>query len=315
MNNSRVSVLRPGYLVALSTSIRGGISYVRRDIATGLTLAELTAQAEAEGRPVPNVRSWETTCTISDPVDYEAATVARNKASALVRSICVATPVGLLCPEDKKAELDALTAEAVAIVAAHNTVATDTRVAVYCVPCRMAGSDEIAASAIVRETRDLLDGMERAIASMDVTAIRKSAGEAQKLALALAPEQGAIVGAAVKAARDTATTIRRMAGDGADAAKILEQIKGKQGSIESARVAFADLDIDVSAPGQAMPAVDLQRFDLDVDAEATPVVSAEAHAPPSVDLDDTDDAPKGNVEPSSANVESIAASGYTADLF
>ena len=101
MSKLLTNTLRPGYLVSLKTSIRGNVDYSKRDI-------EQDALTETGAR----VAVWETVRTIANPVEYEAAKVARSKARSLVVSVCSQTSFGYLCPEINSDKLVAAIAEA-----------------------------------------------------------------------------------------------------------------------------------------------------------------------------------------------------------
>src|SRR5712691_6044480 len=97
----KASTLRPGLLVSMKTSILGNVSYVKSTIEED----HLTEEGEKRAR-------WETERTIADPAEWEAAAKVRSVARWLVRSACVYSAFGLLCPEGKIEELEKLITEA-----------------------------------------------------------------------------------------------------------------------------------------------------------------------------------------------------------
>lgn len=265
------SILRPGFMVSLKTSVAGGVTYQR---------SELDASGVATASEGAAVARWETTKVVEDPAEHERASKARNEARALVSRVCVATAFGLLCPQTREAELFGAVAQARALVAAHNESARCTRVSVYVMTGKVADTDEENARAIGEEVRSLIQGMGSAIDRLDADAIRESASRAQRVAAMLAPEQAERVGAAVTAARKAARDIvRRVEKGGELAAVVLADIQ--RGAIEQARIAFLDLDEPSPVAGDALPAVDLGRVgSLEIDgADVAPSVAVPEGAP------------------------------------
>jgi hypothetical protein len=240
-------ILKPGILVSLSTRVEGGVLYSRRDIDSGV---------EDDG--AERVR-WETERTIEDPAEHSAAIKARSAARIRITKICSQTRFGLLCPLTKEAELDAAVAEARVFTDAHNAGAVHTRVSVYVLKGRIAETDEEATRALASEVRDLLDEMDTGIRSVDPKRIRAAADRAKELGAMLDDAQSAAVDRAVETARKAAREIvKRVVKGGEDAELVLETIATKP--IDSARFAFLDLDEERAPEGEALPAVNVQRF-------------------------------------------------------
>lgn len=236
------TMIRPGLLVALKSTVRGGVSYQRTDIAKD----EKTAK-------------WETTRVIEDPAEHERATKARSKALAEIRAVCAPTTFGLLCPEENETELDAAIARAQAIRDEHNASATFTHVDIYVLKGRIASTDEEAARAIGQEVASLVDSMSQGIDRLDAAAIREAANKAKQMASMLSAEKAEAVDSAIEQARKAARQIvKRIEKDGEQAAIVLADIQ--RGSIQKARIAFLDLSQDEVRQAPAMPSVDVQRF-------------------------------------------------------
>lgn len=248
-----LSILRPGFMVSLKTTVRGGVSYKRVELDT-----KDATEVAAEGAQVAR---WETTKIVEDPAENERANKARNEARGLITRHCVSTAFGLLCPASREAELTASVAAARALVSSHNQSATCTNVSVYVMSGKIAATDEENARAIGEEIRSLIADMSGAIDRLDPDKIREAAAKAAKISAMLAPEQSEKVGAAVAAARKAARDItRRIGKDAEPAAVVLADIQ--RGAIENARIAFLDLD-ETSVTGNAedaLPAVDLARI-------------------------------------------------------
>jgi hypothetical protein len=252
MNTTKTSIIRPGILVALKSSVSGGVKYSR---------VNREARIDEEGQAVAE---WETTRVITDPEEHERATKVRSAALGLARDICSPTTFGLLCPMEREGELDAALAQARALIAEHNAVASCTKVAIFVLKGRIAATDEEAAKAIGAEVQALIAQMNEGIDRMDVEAIRKAAKAAQDMAAMLSEEKQAAVEGAIEAARRAARQIvKRVEKQGEQAAVVLADIQ--RGGIERARIAFLDLDTGAAPAGEAMPSVDMQRLgDLDL---------------------------------------------------
>ena len=278
------SVLKPGLLVSLKTSLEGGVTYERRDLAVEadpnldadpVVVVDTEATVPAD-QPKADVARWETTRVIEDAEEHKRAVTARNAAGRAIRSVCTATSFGLLCNQDREAVLDKAVAEARALVDAHNATAKHTRVSVYVLKGRIASTDEEAARAIASEVRGLLSEMEAGIRRLDVEAVREAASRAKKVGAVLDETQAKLISEAVVAARDAARQIvRRVEGDGEAAEKVLAELSTS--AIEKARFAF--LDLEEGAAVEALPAVNVQRAaELDFDGPeklAAPTVQLE----------------------------------------
>lgn len=247
--------LKPGIMIALSTRLVGGVSYRRVDL---------------ERRPDGSLVRWETERTIDDVEEHNRAKKARGKARGLITGTCNHTVFGLLCNEADEARLDERIAEARALVAEHNALATSTRVDIAVLKGRIAASDEEAIAAITAEARVLLDDMERALKSADVKAIRDAASRARSVGAILDGEAAEAVSDAIKAARRIARqVVKRVEKGTEDAEKVLAEI-GAEGTAAISTARFALLDEedegeDVSTD-DALPGVDASRFSgLDLD--------------------------------------------------
>lgn len=263
------SVIRPGLLVNLKSTIAGGVAYDRRDLSTG--------EEPTDGKAVAK---WETTRVIEDPEEHDRAVKARGKAVKEISAVCARTSFGLLCPESEEPALDAAVKAARALIAEHNATAKHTLVNVFVLKGRIAASDTEAARAIGQEVAAMIEAMNGAIDKLDPEAIREAATKAREMAAMLSPELATKVGAAVEAARRAARQIvKRIEKDGESAAIVLKDIQ--RGSIEKARIAFLDLDgADAPVVEPVVPAVNVQRFaDLmgaDESPESSDNLSAEA---------------------------------------
>lgn len=265
---SNASVIRPGLLVSVKSTVVGGVSYQRIDL-------DSDAPAE-EGKELTR---WETRRVIDDVAEHKSATQVRTNALALIKRCCSTTSFGLLCPADQEGALDAAIAKARQLVDAHNAVSKTTRVGVYALKGRVASDDAEAARAITSEISVLVAAMDAGIKAFDPDAIRSAANRARELSGMLSEEKSAKVDAAIDQARKAARTIvARVQKEGESRATVLLDIQ--RGQIESARIAFLDMSGDEGPAAEARPAVEQQRFaDLDIetvgDAKARGVLGLE----------------------------------------
>lgn len=233
-------IMVPGILVALKTSVSGGIEYQRNAL-----------EEDKEGR----VKRWETTRIMQDPVERRAAGEAASRAAGLVAKLCVRTSFGLLCRNDREGELDQAVIEMRRQVARWNFGARHSFVYVSAIKGRIADNDEEAMRAIIEEAKELLDRMEQGLTEVDVKLIRDAASRARRLTEMMTEETDAQVTAAITAARQAARAIVRRGDDLAD--KVAQGlIEAEREVFEKARFSFLETAAGVI---DSLPSVDLQR--------------------------------------------------------
>jgi hypothetical protein len=261
MAPSATVTIKPGLLIALRSTVRGGVNYTRVNLET---------DSEATVR-------WETTRIINDPKEHKLAQKARSNAVAQIRGVCISTSFGLLCPPDKEDELNAAFAKALEMRDAHNATAKCTMVELHMLRGRIAATDEQAVQTINAELSGLINELGAGVEKLNPEAIRAAATRARELSAMLSPEREKIVTEAVTAARLNAREIvRRVEKGGEAAAVVLGDMR--RGAIERARMAFLDLEDGVQT-SLALPAVTIQRFaDLGEDADTSSSAEPAAHA-------------------------------------
>lgn len=238
------STLRPGLLVSLKTSLHGNVIYSKQTIER-----EHLVEGGAEKAV------WQTERIVSDPVELEKAKQARSRAQTAIRMICARSAFGLLCPENKADQLEAAIKRAREIADKFNESAALSRISVYVMTGRIAPDDVEALKAINSEVRDLMSEMERAIAAMDVKAIRDAANRARNIGTMLTPEAEARVRIAIDTARAAASTIAK-----ASEAAAVEVDRAAIAKITDMRTSFLDLDDDQKE--MALPAGSGRALDL-----------------------------------------------------
>ena len=257
MLNSRT--IRPGRLVGLKTTIRGGVEY-----STTVIEEEHLTDSGAEAA------RWETERRIADPDEFERAKTARSKARTAITRVCVPSDFGYLCPEDRVADLEAGVAEARRIAEAFNASSQVTHLGVNVITGRILPDDQEAVKAINSELSSLLSQMERGIQRIDVKAIREAADQAKRIGAMLSPDANERVQKAVEIARQQA---RELVKAGEAAATAVDQ--AALASITETRMAFLDFDgaTEVKAPEAEGLAIDL--MPADTEAVFAPVTTTE----------------------------------------
>jgi hypothetical protein len=254
------TLIRPGLLVSLKSTLRGGVQYQKQTIQPETAVGAST------------VASWNTTREIADAQEHARAVVARGKARALITRVCCPSSFGLLCPVDSEQALAAAILEAQAVANAHNATSRHTRVDLYCFTGRIADSDEQAARAIASEVRDLIRDMERGIRAANPDVIRAAANSARALAGMLSDETERKVSLAIAEARRAARTIvSRVEKAGEVAAEVVADLKME--ALQSAR--FAVLDMaggDDSMTAQQVESIPARSLDL-IPAQDAPAVT------------------------------------------
>ena len=239
----KVSTLRPGYMVALSTKLRGNVTYQTRVIED----EHRTENGEAEAL-------WETKRIKQDADEDERAKKARSAARQAVVRPCAPSEFGLLCPENRLADLEAGIKLGQRIVDDFNASAKFTRLGFYVMLGRVAEDDAKAVKAINFEVRELLDAMNEGIRTVDVKAIRFAADKAKDLSAMLSPSANEAVQNAVKIARAEAVKIVRA---GETAAAVIDQ--AALARLTETKLAFLDLEDgeEVKAPEATGLSLDL----------------------------------------------------------
>ena len=222
-------ILRPGFLVSIRSSIRGGPQYRRVD---------LDAEKRSDGS---TIAKWETTREIADPEEYERAVKTRSKCRAQVTGVCSRSEFGLLCPEARANDLEDGIAEARRLAEVFNDQARTCHVDVYAIAGRIANDDVEASRAISSELRDLMAEMEKGIRGADPQSIRDAANRARQLGQMLDGDAAKATEDAISQARSAARElVKRVVKGAEDAATVVSEIKTDQ--ISNARFAFLDLD-------------------------------------------------------------------------
>ncbi len=120
--------------------------------------------------------------------------------------MCAKSAFGLLCPQNKREELDRAVNQAQALVDEFNSTASLTRVKMNVMVGYIASDDVEAVQKINGEVRELLSAMEQGIANLDVAAVRKAISAVKSVGDMLSPEAAARVQMAIDVARKSART-------------------------------------------------------------------------------------------------------------
>lgn len=266
------TLIRPGLLVSLKTTLRGGVTYQK---------TELEADHAPEDGSAARVARWETTRQIEDAAEHEAAGVARGKARTAVTRICCPSSFGLLCPAANEEKLQEAIEAAQAIAAAHNSTAKSTRLDVFVITGRIADNDEQAARAIGAEVRELIAAMETGVRKADPAAIREAASKARALSGMLGNEAQRKISAAIIEVRTIASEIvQRVGKAGETAASVVDGLQ--LSALEGARFAVLDMMGEGEQPTGDLFAAPGRAVDLEPAQDAEP---AAAPAAPAIELE------------------------------
>lgn len=241
----QTSILRPGLLVSLRTSIKGNVRY----FTTELEKEHITEAGEERAR-------WETERTVRDPEEQKRALKARSLARSAVQTVCSHSDFGLLCLQENRAKLDAAITKAEDIAREFNLTAEVSRLNVNVIIGEVAADDARAIRSINQEMRDLMDTMAQGLANLDVETVRNAANKAKSVGKMLEPNAKANVERALTIARQAAREIVKA---GETGAAEIDQVAIQR--LTEARTAFLDLDevSETQAPEAATPvAVDFE---------------------------------------------------------
>jgi hypothetical protein len=244
---SEIRTLRPGLLVALTTSITGGTYY-------------RTTEIEADHTDETGARRarWETERIVTNAEEHAEAVKVRTKVRGTILKVCTATSAfGLLCPESNIEELRQAIRDAREIADEFNLNAEVTRIRVGVLFGRIAQDEVEAQRAMNAEIRSLMDEMEDGLKRLDANAVQKAANEAKQLESMLTDESQARSDVAITAARKARRQIVKLVKAGEDVGE--EVTKAAIAQIEMARASFLDMEGggEVQAPDQAGLAIDL----------------------------------------------------------
>jgi hypothetical protein len=242
-----ISTIRPGILVHLSVTMRGGVQY---------DVKKIDAEGDAKVKKGEAEKAkWETERTIFNPKEHAEGVVTRSKARGLITAVCVSSGFGLMCPEADAEELQKAIDEARAVADDFNKSSKLTKIKVYALMGRIAQDDLEAVRAINSEVSELLENMNDGIKDGDFDAVREAANKAKGLAEMLAIEAQTQANIAIAAARAAATEGKKAQKNG-NAVQVDRRAMRK---IAEARTMFLDTDEaqEVAAPKLKGRALDM----------------------------------------------------------
>ena len=240
----RTSTLRPGFLVDLSTTLKGNVRYRAE------TIEEDHITDTGERKAV-----WNTTRTVADPAEHAEAVKARGRARSIITAVCTNGARWLLCPETKADQLEAAITEARDVVARFNSRATLTRIDVSIIIGKVAADDVEAFRAINGEIRSLLATMADGLKNLDVEVVREAANKAKALGQMLTVDASERIQEAIDEARKAARRIVQAGDEG-----VVEIDRAVIARIQEARTAF--LDLDTASETLVAPEADARAVDI-----------------------------------------------------
>lgn len=212
--SNRILKVKPGYLVTLSTAIRGGVQYDRED---------LNEERRPDGA---EVEEWKTVKVTADPEEHERAVQTRSRVRALFKSATVWTPFGSVCPSENLPDLDAAMEEAERIVREFNAGAQHCEVRFASLRGEIAENSAEAVRAIRSEVGELLRDYEQMIRAGDIRSARDIATRATQMNRLLEQESAGSsqLSRAIQEGRKVARAIvRRVEKGGEELAEVLAE--------------------------------------------------------------------------------------------
>ena len=226
----QTSTIKPGVLISLKTTLKGGVAYKRIDV-------EPDHDNGNDGR----IARWETVREIDNATEYERAIAARSLARGTIVKACCQSSFGLICPTQNENTLSNAINEANRIAAEYNATSAGPRIGIYVLVGRIANDDVEAARAISSEVRDLIEAMQAGINAADPETIRTAANKARLVAGMLSDEVSGKVTAAIAEARRAARDIvKRVEKAGESAAIVVASCNME--ALTAARFAVLDMD-------------------------------------------------------------------------
>jgi len=222
-----LTILKPGVIVILESSVKGGVAYFRKELEVEHTNGGGAA-----------VASWETRREIADPAEFTRASNTRSEARRLVEKVCINASRLLLCPTARIPELNEAVENARTLCAVHNAGAQSTRVELFVLQLRIAESEAEAAKAVASEIEGLLARMAQGIKAGDVEEIREAATKVKQVSGVLDESSAARVQVGIEAARKAARELTKAAKDGETAKGLETQLA----AVEMSRFAFLDVE-------------------------------------------------------------------------
>lgn len=258
----KARLLKPSFIVGLSSTIRGGISYNREDLGN----------VHENGS---EISKWKTTRTIDDKEEYERAVKARGKAVSLIRGVCNTSRHYLFCPFEREKELDEAIEEAKKVVRETNEELTFSRIDVFPLKLEFVNNEKEVIRALSAEVTQLIEDMQVGINNLSATDIRTAANRAREIMGTLEDSQAQVLNDAIKEARRAARMfIKRVEKEGEKAETVLAEVKRNE--LEKARVAFLDYSEEVEEI-ESLPIAPQQRvanLDISDDSEEMKAQSA-----------------------------------------
>jgi len=226
---NEIRTLRAGILVSLKTSQRGNVRYYKQDI-------------ERPHRTVSGAElsRWDTTKTVFDPEEAKEATQVVGQASYLIRKLCVKSEHGLICPVERRDELNEAIRQARLMAREFNSTAVYTNIGVNVVCGEIVADDVNTARALFTEVEKFMVDMQTGLEELNVEKVRAIIRKTKDVGRMLSPEAGKAIASAVEAAGEACKKIVK-AGEQA----AIEIDEAAIDALESARNTFLDFDLEL----------------------------------------------------------------------
>jgi hypothetical protein len=153
-----IESIKPGILVAGKIYLKGGIRYKREYSPSQLDNNTL-------------VREWNTVAIVEDIKEREEADRVRSSIYSKLRRVCVHTHIGMICPLEKKEELEKTLEEANFARTEFNNKANTCSLEVYYALFELKSDNAEVLSAIASQVQEGLEKVNSAIKMEDLRAI------------------------------------------------------------------------------------------------------------------------------------------------
>ena len=254
-------------MVIFVNKLRGGVSYRKEDTST-----EMEEDRENS--------EWTSKKTVYSVKEREEGMSLWGRINRNVRGTCLETPIGLMCPKDKRGKLEETIEKLQQEVSDFNLRSLYVRIDYKVLFFSIVGNEEDVALAIRDEITELVSNLLKAVDTGDPKEIREAVAKAKGASDILAGTEAVALEKAVKTAREVARKVTKQV---VKQGQRLEEVLGSidTSAIDTARFEFLSEKKEPQITGR-MDSVDLSRFDFgDTDGEKAgsseqPVQMAEA---------------------------------------
>ena len=239
--------LRPGWLIVDDLHVSTGAKY------------RTSEQHEAiEGQTLHG--NWRNDKTVANVEEQKAVLRTKKRAYAEVRKLGYWMLAGTFVPLDKADELEAALIESNRIVAEYNAQAKFTHIRGSLIPIQVTSDNTIAAEAVWKRARQVLEEMTDAIDKLDVAKIRETLRSASNIETIFPAEQAEKITKAFKVCKKIAFNIKRKQ---AGKTNKLKELQAQIRNVDVARIMFIEATDFPEGPTISLPPISLGNIEID----------------------------------------------------